>query len=74
MCAAADLSDCRLVCSITPAGVDVKGGGKAAVHGTVNHYAQNSMQAVKEKSCQAMEESQRVASRCFMFETVPNFV
>ena len=32
MCAAADLSDCRLVCSITPAGVDVKGGGKAAVH------------------------------------------
>ena len=36
-------------------------------NGTVNHYAQNSMQAVKEKSCQAMEESQRVASRCFMF-------
>ena len=32
MCAAADLSDCRLVCSITPAGMDVKGGGKAAVH------------------------------------------
>ena len=32
MCAAADLSDCRLVRSITPAGMDVKGGGKAAVH------------------------------------------
>ena len=37
MCAAADLSDCRLVCSITPAGVDVKGGGKAAVHRSAAH-------------------------------------
>ena len=37
MCAAAVLSDCRLVCSITPAGVDVKGGGKAAVHRSAAH-------------------------------------
>ena len=37
MCAAADLSDCRLVCSITPAGMDVKGGGKAAVHRSAAH-------------------------------------
>ena len=35
--------------------------------GTVNLYAQNSMQAVKEKSRYAMEESPKVASRCFMF-------
>ena len=34
MCAAADLSDCRLVCNITPAGMDVKSGA------TVNLYAQ----------------------------------
>ena len=34
-CACMNLSDCRLVRSITPAGMDVKGGGKAAVHRSV---------------------------------------
>ena len=38
-----------------------------SVLGTVNLYAQNSMQAVIEKSRYAMEESPRAASRCFMF-------
>ena len=37
MCAAADLSDCRLVCSITPAGMDVQVGGKVAVHRSAAH-------------------------------------
>ena len=37
MCAAADLSDCRLVCSITPAEMDDNGGGKAADHRSAAH-------------------------------------
>ena len=37
MYVAADLSDCRLVCSITPVGMDVQGGVKAAVHRSAAH-------------------------------------
>ena len=37
MCTAADLSDCHLVGSRTPAGMDVKGDGKAAVHRSAAH-------------------------------------
>ena len=52
MCAAADLSDCRLVCSITPAGVDVKGGGKAAVHRSAA-YSGAQTRAVRIRGCYA---------------------